>query len=230
MHQQAALLHQQFFAGSMTVLGQQALVTTLQPCGLPVLTMPFCIIALPFVILQKERPRWSLRCLSPEDHLHGIHIGGSFSCSRLQDSQREGRIGCVAEGERWQRRHCIDLKKQRIHQNIFPLSFDIAAALEQFGKPVLCHLDRQRLSQATDLLLDDDDGIDVVKLTNFVTVAKVKMFVDKHHHVVRETDGELTIIAENRVMRGELAEPTIPESRITGESQDRPLSLLFVLL
>jgi urea transporter len=65
------------FTGSMTVLGQQALATTLQPYGLPVLTLPFCIIALPFVILQGTSsivisvPLASMTV--PEDHLRRIH-------------------------------------------------------------------------------------------------------------------------------------------------------------
>jgi urea transporter len=65
------------FTGSMTVLGQQALATTLQQYGLPVLTMPFCIIALPFVILQGTSsivisvPLASMTV--PEDHLRRIH-------------------------------------------------------------------------------------------------------------------------------------------------------------
>jgi len=39
-------------AGIMTVIGQQALATLLLPYGLPFLTLPFCMVALPFIILQ----------------------------------------------------------------------------------------------------------------------------------------------------------------------------------
>jgi urea transporter len=63
-------------AGVMTVVAQQALSALLEPFGLPVLTLPFCIIALPFIILQGTTssvvaiplPQLTV----PEDHLHRV--------------------------------------------------------------------------------------------------------------------------------------------------------------
>jgi Ca2+-binding EF-hand superfamily protein len=57
----------------MTVFGQQALATFLQPYGLPFMTLPFCVIALPFVILQGTTtlvvPVPLASMTTPEDHL-----------------------------------------------------------------------------------------------------------------------------------------------------------------
>jgi hypothetical protein len=70
-----------------------------------------------------------------------------------------------------------------------------------------------------DLLPDDNDGIDVVELINFVTVAKIEMFVNEYHIMRDEGEGEPTTISETHVMRGKL-EPTISESPVTCEEED----------
>lgn len=66
------------FAGIMTVLAQQALTTMLEPLGLPTMTMPFCVIALPFIILQGTTPLVVAIPLSqltvPEDHLRRVRV------------------------------------------------------------------------------------------------------------------------------------------------------------
>ena len=63
-------------AGIMTVMAQQALTTLLQPYGLPFMTLPFCVAALPFVIIQGTSSALIAVPLSsitvPEDHLKKI--------------------------------------------------------------------------------------------------------------------------------------------------------------
>eukprot|EP00536_Pseudo-nitzschia_multiseries_P002959 jgi/Psemu1/184847/e_gw1.42.73.1 len=63
-------------AGVMTVMAQQALATFLQPYGLPFMTLPFCVIALPFVVIQGTSSSFIAIPLSsitvPEDHLEKI--------------------------------------------------------------------------------------------------------------------------------------------------------------
>lgn len=63
-------------AGSMTVVAQQALDTILLPYGLPYMTLPFCVIALPFVVIRGTSSSFIPIPLSsitvPEDHLKKI--------------------------------------------------------------------------------------------------------------------------------------------------------------
>jgi len=63
-------------AGIMTVLGQQSLDTLLEPYGLPFMTLPFCVITLPFVVLQGTTSLLIAVPLSsmtvPEDHLKKV--------------------------------------------------------------------------------------------------------------------------------------------------------------
>jgi urea transporter len=65
-------------AASMTVLVQQALATMLEPLGLPFLTLPFCFVALPFIIIQGTTsvviavPLASMTI--PEDHLRRVNM------------------------------------------------------------------------------------------------------------------------------------------------------------
>jgi urea transporter len=64
------------FAGIMTVLAQLALAPWLQPYGLPFLTLPFCVVSLPFVVLQGTTSLVIAVPLSsmtvPEDHLKKV--------------------------------------------------------------------------------------------------------------------------------------------------------------
>lgn len=63
-------------SGIMTVLAQQALATFLEPYGLPFMTLPFCLVSLPFVILQGTTSLVIAVPLStmtiPEDHLRKV--------------------------------------------------------------------------------------------------------------------------------------------------------------
>lgn len=60
-------------ASIMTVFIQLALATSLEPCGLPFMTLPFCISALAFVVIQGTTSNVISVPLSsmttPEDHL-----------------------------------------------------------------------------------------------------------------------------------------------------------------
>ena len=62
-------------AGFMTVVCQQALATILEPLGLPFMTLPFCLVGLPFIIIQGTTSIVIAVPLSsmtiPEDHLKG---------------------------------------------------------------------------------------------------------------------------------------------------------------
>mmetsp|Transcript_19288 Transcript_19288/g.29707 ORF Transcript_19288/g.29707 Transcript_19288/m.29707 type:complete len:783 (-) Transcript_19288:203-2551(-) len=65
-------------SGIMTVFGQQALAVILEPYGLPFMTLPFCVVALPFIIIQGTTnlviaiPLASMTF--PEDHLRRVNI------------------------------------------------------------------------------------------------------------------------------------------------------------
>lgn len=63
-------------AGIMTCLGQQALASYLEPYGLPFITLPFCLVCLPFVILQGTTslviPVPLASMTVPEDHLRKV--------------------------------------------------------------------------------------------------------------------------------------------------------------
>jgi urea transporter len=65
-----------FIAAIMTVIVQQALATLLEPFGLPLLTLPFCATALPFIILQGTTTLVIAVPLAtmtfPEDHLKKV--------------------------------------------------------------------------------------------------------------------------------------------------------------
>jgi hypothetical protein len=68
----------------MTVFGQHALASLLEPFGLPFLTLPFCVIALPFIILQGTTsmvisvPLESMTV--PEDHVEKVNtLNDGFS-------------------------------------------------------------------------------------------------------------------------------------------------------
>jgi hypothetical protein len=68
-----------------------------------------------------------------------------------------------------------------------------------------------------DLVPDDEDGIDVVELINFVTVAKVKMIVEGYHSM-HEVEREPTMVPGTHVTGSELETTIIfSESRTTGE-------------
>jgi urea transporter len=64
-------------AGIITVFAQQALSTFLLPFGMPFLTLPFCVVSLPFIIIQGTTSRVVAIPLAsatiPEDHQLRIH-------------------------------------------------------------------------------------------------------------------------------------------------------------
>jgi urea transporter len=65
-------------AGFMTVVCQQALATMLEPLGLPFMTLPFCLVGLPFIIIQGTTSIVIAVPLSsmtiPEDHLKVVQM------------------------------------------------------------------------------------------------------------------------------------------------------------
>jgi urea transporter len=80
-------------AGVITVFAQHALATLLEPYGLPVMTLPFCVVALPFIILQGTTSIVTAIPLAsitvPEDHLRRIHTlndGFAFLMDAIQSS------------------------------------------------------------------------------------------------------------------------------------------------
>ena len=66
------------FSAILCVAGQQALATMLEPWGLPFMTLPFCIMTLPFIILQGTTSIVIAIPLAtmtiPEDHLSRVSI------------------------------------------------------------------------------------------------------------------------------------------------------------
>jgi len=65
-------------AGVVTVVTQQALATLLEPWGLPFVTLPFCVVTLPFVVIQGATSIVITVPLAsttvPEDHLRTVEI------------------------------------------------------------------------------------------------------------------------------------------------------------
>lgn len=91
-------------SGIMTVLGQQGIATMLQPLGLPFMTLPFCMIALPFIIIQGTTslviavPLASMTI--PEDHLRRVNMvadGMTFLKETLAPVERAstGRVSTL---------------------------------------------------------------------------------------------------------------------------------------
>ena len=81
-------------ASMLTVFAQQALETLLEPFGLPVMTLPFCVITLPFIILQGTTTvviAVPLQAMTvPEDHLQKVHFledGFSFLKAALDENE-----------------------------------------------------------------------------------------------------------------------------------------------
>ena len=66
------------FAATLCVAAQQALAAMLEPYGLPFMTLPFCVITLPFIILQGTTSIVIAIPLAtmtiPEDHLRHVSI------------------------------------------------------------------------------------------------------------------------------------------------------------
>jgi len=64
------------FASIITAIAQQALATLLEPYGLPFMTLPFCVVALPFIIIQGTTtiviPVPLASMTIPEDHLKRV--------------------------------------------------------------------------------------------------------------------------------------------------------------
>lgn len=64
--------------GVMTVSVQQALVTLFAPYGLPVMTLPFCLATLPFLLIQGTTSRVIAVPLAsmtvPEDHMKRVKV------------------------------------------------------------------------------------------------------------------------------------------------------------
>jgi hypothetical protein len=92
-------------AGTMTVFGQHALASLLEPFGLPFLTLPFCVIALPFIILQGTTsmvisvPLESMTV--PEDHVEKVNTlidGFSFLMEAIA-KERAPRI--LVKSQSW---------------------------------------------------------------------------------------------------------------------------------
>lgn len=86
-------------AGIMTVLAQAALATQLEPLGLPFMTLPFCIVGLPFIIIQGTTsivipvPLSSMTI--PEDHYRIVKMledGFCFLKECLEDSDDVTRL------------------------------------------------------------------------------------------------------------------------------------------
>ena len=81
-------------ASVMTLFAQQALETLMEPYGLPVMTLPFCVITLPFIILQGTTTMViavPLQTMTvPEDHLQKVNFledGFSFLKAALDESR-----------------------------------------------------------------------------------------------------------------------------------------------
>lgn len=87
-------------AGVATVFTQQALATMLEPFGLPFLTLPFCLVGLPFIIIQGTTSIVVAVPLSsmtiPEDHFRTVSVledGFSFLKECLDtDTERPRRL------------------------------------------------------------------------------------------------------------------------------------------
>jgi len=87
-------------AAAVTVVGQQALETLFEPFGLPVMTLPFCVITLPFIILQGTTSMViavPLQTMTvPEDHLkkvNSLEDGFQFLKAALAGRGKEGKKG-----------------------------------------------------------------------------------------------------------------------------------------
>ncbi|CAB9514197.1 Urea transporter 2 [Seminavis robusta] len=85
-------------AGVMTVIAQQALANWLNPWGLPFMTLPFCVVCLPFIIIQGTTsiviavPLASMTI--PEDHLQRVNMlsdGFAFLKEALQTPTSDSR-------------------------------------------------------------------------------------------------------------------------------------------
>jgi urea transporter len=91
-------------AGTMTVFGQHALATLLEPFGLPFLTLPFCVIALPFIILQGTTSMVisvPLEAMTvPEDHVEKVNAlvdGFSF----LKEAIAQEQAPRIVKSQSW---------------------------------------------------------------------------------------------------------------------------------
>lgn len=87
-------------AALLTIVGQQALAGLLQPYGLPFLTLPFCVITLPFIILQGTTSLVISVPLAtmtiPEDHLRRIQMlsdGYQFFKDSIHQEREKRKYG-----------------------------------------------------------------------------------------------------------------------------------------